>query len=80
MFEFDCKNLKDHQDRTRSNAEAEINGDDGICKSREAAANAKFSVAEYLLSRRNIRLPCALAADHGDVDWESIMLYSSGAV
>ncbi|PLB44991.1 hypothetical protein P170DRAFT_429707 [Aspergillus steynii IBT 23096] len=79
VFEFNCKNLKDYEDKTRGKSKDEIEGVDGICKSREAAASAGFSAAEYLPIRGNTVSPHKLSAGSEDVDWDSIMLYPSGA-
>ncbi|KAI9039204.1 uncharacterized protein KD926_009838 [Aspergillus affinis] len=79
VFDFHCENLKDYEEKTKGKTKEQIDGDNGICKSREEAAKAGFSAAEYLPFMGNTRSPHSLSAGHDDVDWDSIMLYPSGA-
>ncbi|KAK1142403.1 hypothetical protein N8T08_007955 [Aspergillus melleus] len=79
VFTFNCENLKDYDEKTKGKTQEQINGANGICKSREEAAKAGFSAAEFLPFMGNTHSPHSLAAGPDDVDWDSIMLYPSGA-
>ncbi|KAH8433910.1 uncharacterized protein LDX57_011546 [Aspergillus melleus] len=75
VFTFNCQDLKDHDEKTKGKTGEQINGANGICESREEAAKAGFSAVEFL----PLMGSTALAAGPEDVDWDSIMLYASGA-
>lgn len=74
VFKIICENLADYQPLTQSEDDCTI---EEMCLSYADAANAKFSAAEFLPILSGTQLPHFLSADASDVDWDSIMLYSS---
>ncbi|KAJ4292101.1 hypothetical protein N0V88_005728 [Collariella sp. IMI 366227] len=51
-------------------------GISNICRSRSMSENCKFSAADYLPFSKSTR---SEGGNEKDVDWDSIMIYSSGA-
>jgi hypothetical protein len=77
IFDFNCQNLKDQADAFARNTDPAVQT--LLCTDRDSALDLKFSASEYLPYRANVRGPRPFMATDADVDWESIMLYPSGA-
>lgn len=77
IFDFNCQNLKDYAEVFGRNTDPTDQRE--LCTDREFASNRKFSASEYLPYRANVIGPRPFMATDADVDWESIMLYPSGA-
>ncbi|RAH65920.1 uncharacterized protein BO66DRAFT_332797 [Aspergillus aculeatinus CBS 121060] len=77
IFEFHCRNLADFEEKTKGKTEAEIWGPEGLCVNSKTAARAGFSALNFLPYPRDIIGPRELWPHIDDVDWDSIMLYSS---
>jgi len=77
LFTFNCNALKDYQDvmaKTPDAAEREL-----LCTNQKFASSKRFSAAEYFPILSPTRGPLIAIAQDDDVDWDSIMLYPSGA-
>jgi hypothetical protein len=77
IFRFNCEALKDYQqfmDKTPDANERRL-----LCVDRGFAEEKQFSAAEYLPILGGPRGPIIAIASDDDVDWDSIMLYPSGA-
>lgn len=74
VFKLNCENLADYSSKTRFKSD---NKKKEMCSNYQAAADAKFSAADILPILSGTQSEHALSADENDVDWQSIMLYSS---
>lgn len=77
IFDFNCQNLRDHVDAFGRNTDPA--DQTKLCRDRKFAFDRRFSASEYLPYRANVIGPRPFMATDADVDWESIMLYPSGA-
>ncbi|OJJ97621.1 hypothetical protein ASPACDRAFT_45712 [Aspergillus aculeatus ATCC 16872] len=77
IFEFHCRNLADFEEKTRGKTEEEIWGPEGLCVNFKTAAQAGFSALNFLPYPGDIIGPRGFWPHIDDVDWDSIMLYSS---
>jgi len=77
IFTFNCQNLKDHAERSGSLPNPADQTQ--LCQDRAFAYEQKFSASDYLPFRAGVRGPQIAIATDADVDWNSIMLYPSGA-
>ena len=77
LFTFDCQALKDYGSMTQKFADP--NKQRELCTNRLAASKEKFTASDYLPILGGARSPGAYFPTDDDVDWESIMLYPSGA-
>jgi hypothetical protein len=75
IFTFNCHNLKDYTEVISRYPEEE----EQLCRLYGSASKRGFSASEYLPIQGATRGPTIAIAQDQDVDWESIMLYPSGA-
>lgn len=78
---FYCQNLVDYAKAMESTEWCTAKEKESMCTSRAAAAKCHFSAFDYLPIVKDYRAPTGRSTGRGegDVDWDSIMIYPSGA-